>query len=299
MGKMPTKIYIAVNGTCTAGPDDNLFSIFEEIALEKREREFSKKLNRPVSGGSTVLWVRNPEGVYMIDSGDVDDRSILEKSLAEISKEENISARHSVGRIYHSHLHPDHIGNNDAFPYANWMADARDPMLEVALGKREYEQFDQLRFLYEGHRARGITSDKFLKYDGNKHKGKPSGLTIIDSPGHDVVNKSFHIKDDEIVVINLEIGEEHKANRIVFTSDSICDERYLQRALNEDFDVRKTAVYGNKIPTDQWWLTNDPAERARMDAQNIESNAQIIKAANKGGLIIFGHGGVYDIAARK
>src|SRR3989344_5315653 len=217
--KMPTKIYIAVNGTCTAGPDDNLFSILEDRALKKRKREFSEKLKRPVSGGSPVLWVRNPEGAYMIDSGDADDRGILEKSLAAITKEENIHARHSVGRIYHSHMHPDHIGNNDAFPYANWMADSKDPMLEIALGPREYKEYENLRFLYEGNRAGRITSDKFLKYNGNEHIGKPSGLTIIDSPGHDVVNKSFHIKDDEIIVINLETGDEHKTTRIVFTGD--------------------------------------------------------------------------------
>lgn len=148
VNKIPTKIYIAVNGTCTAGPDDNLFSILEEIALEKREREFSEKLNRPVSGGSTVLWVRNHEGVYMIDSGDADDRGILEKSLAKITDEEGIHARHSVKRIYHSHMHPDHIGNNDAFPYANWMAVHRDLMYLEGFGVVKLKRQEANRIPY-------------------------------------------------------------------------------------------------------------------------------------------------------
>ena len=68
---MTTKLYIAINGTCTAGPDQNLYEMLAEFQAETREREFSEKLNRTVSGGGTALWVRNDlDEIYMLDTGD-------------------------------------------------------------------------------------------------------------------------------------------------------------------------------------------------------------------------------------
>ena len=298
---MPTKIYIAVNGTCTAGPDDNLMDIIKDIGLGKRKREFSEKLGRDVSGGSTVLWIKSPSGIYMIDTGDYDDRSILEKSLEKIAKEEskkNIDAKKSVERIYHSHAHLDHVGNNDLFMGAKWMIDGRDRLAEVALGPDDSEEYNGFRAFYDGHRQRGITSDKFTRYHNNKHTGKPKELTIKDATGHDIANKFFIIKDDDIAIINLETREEHKTDRIVFTGDAICDERYLKRAMHNDMDVKKTSVYGTKIPNEQWWI-NDPVDRVWYDAMAYGSNMKIIEEAKKGGLMIFGHGGVYDINAAR
>jgi glyoxylase-like metal-dependent hydrolase (beta-lactamase superfamily II) len=296
---MVTKVHIAVQGTCTAGPDDNLYTMLDEIAAGTRQREFSKKLNRPVTGGGTAVWVRSPQGVYMIDTGDYNDRGILEKSLDEIEKQEKVGPVKAVKSIYHSHAHLDHNGNNDMFPHSYWMVPVDDGLVELMMGPKDTDAYNGFRKWYDGHRERGIISSKFTRYADDLHPGKPKGLTIFDAPGHDVVHKAFIIQDDdEMVIINHETGEEIKTDRIVFVGDALCDQRYLDRALDSDPKVQRTAIYGNVIPTEQDIL-NDQALRNRLDDQNMASIRKIIEEARKGGLMIFGHGGICDIKGYK
>lgn len=296
--KMTTKIYIAVEGTCTTGPDENLFQILREIGEGKRKREFSDKLSRNITGGGTVLWVRSDKSrIYMIDTGDYDDRNTLERSLDLIEKEEKIHPRTSVTSIYHTHSHLDHIGNNDLFPYSNWMVDQNDALVELMLGQKDTDAYKGFRKFYEDHRKRGITSDKFKAYESNNHANKPQGLTIVNTPGHERVHKGFLIDDDEVIVTNLETGDEYKTKGIVFTGDCLCDKRYLKRFLNPNPDVKKTAIYGNKIPTEDWVVPVGQADRNALDKQNLESMAKIVDAA-KERLMIFGHGGVYNSGKR-
>lgn len=292
---MTTKIYIAVQGTCTAGPDDNLHSILEEIASGRRKREFSEKLNRDATGGGTVLWVKTPEGIYMIDSGDEADRATLEKSLNVIGKEEKNHPMLDVRRIYHTHAHPDHIANNDWFRNAYWLFDAKNELLEFVIGHGIAKGYNEkFKEYYLHHQRKRITAEKFLRYSVDDHPGRPKGLRILSTPGHDRMHKSFVITDDdEIVIVNCETGAEQKASRLVFAGDAICDERYLARALSSEPEVQKTAVYGNRIPTNDWVIC-DPVERAMRDEQNLQSIKRIIHEAKKGWLMVFGHGGVYD-----
>lgn len=288
---MTTKIYIPVQGTCTAGPDDNLFNIVKEIGEGKRGREFSKKLNRDVTGGGTVLWIKSDSGIYMIDTGDIDDREVLQNSLEKIEKEERVDPIKSVKSIYHPHSHLDHNANNDLFPNAYWMVDEKDDLVELMMGEKDNDAYNNFRQWYEGHRERGITSDKFTRYQSNDHAGKPEGLKLIDTPGHAKVHKTPIIKDKEIVIINLETGEETITDKITFTGDCLCDERYLNNFLSTDPNIEKTAIYGNAVPTEQWTM-NDEKLRNKLDAQNLKSMEKIVDEGRKG-LFIFGHGGVY------
>ncbi|PIN87341.1 hypothetical protein COV19_00470 [Candidatus Woesearchaeota archaeon CG10_big_fil_rev_8_21_14_0_10_44_13] len=294
---MTIRIYIAVQGTCTAGPDENIMQILTDIEEGRRKREFSQKLGREVTGGGTVLWVRSSHGIYMIDSGDFADREILGKSLETIAREERCNPVKYVRSIYHGHSHPDHNGNNDMFRNSYWMADENDKLLDVVLGPNDSKRFNNFRRFYEGHRQRDITSSKFIRYRTNHHAGRPLGLKIYDAEGHAPANKAFTIEDREgIVMVNLETGEEYRTGRIVFAGDSICDKRYLKMALKKDPEMQRAAVYGSNIPTKDW-QTDDVIERAALDQAALQSIMRIIEEARKGGLMVFGHGGVYDINA--
>ncbi|MBW2982299.1 MBL fold metallo-hydrolase [Candidatus Woesearchaeota archaeon] len=292
MKKEPTKIYILVNGTCTAGPDENLFEKLGRIGAGEIERPYSEKLGRKVTGGGTALWVKSPGGIYMIDSGDFDDRKILQKSLEKIAEQEGVDPIKSVRSIYSSHAHGDHSGNHELFPEARWMIDAKDPLFDVIYGVdvEDAGKWAGHREVFKGNRDRGIIVDRFSRYADNDHPGKPQGLRIIDTPGHDHVHKSFAVEDDEVVVINLETGEEYMAPKVVFAGDCLCDERYLKRFLGEN---PETAIYGNVVPLDQWAPPKDQAERDMLDRQNLESMERLVQEG-RNGLLIFGHGGVYD-----
>lgn len=283
---MATKVYVAVNGTCSAGPDENLYQVLGEFASGKREREFIEKLDRNSSGGGTVLWVKSPNGIYTLDTGDIDDRPILEKSLDMIEKDEKVDPTKAV--IYHTHSHLDHNANNDLFMGSYWMVDVDDKLVEIALGEKDSDAYNGFRALYGGHRERGIISDKFIRYSNDEHPGKPHGMRIINTPGHDFVHKAFAIEDKEVVVINLESGEEILTDKVIFAGDCLCDEQYLKRFL--DPELKETAIYGNAIPTSDW-IINDQGDRTRLDSQNLESMAKIV---GEKGLLIFGHGGMYQ-----
>lgn len=287
---MVTKIYVAVNGTCTAGPDDDLFDLLDKMALGERKREFSKTLNRQVTGGGTSLWVRSDSGIYVLDTGDEADRGLLEESLSKIAKEEKIDPAKSVRSVYNTHSHPDHNANHDLFKNAYWMVEQKDKVAQEMLSSDSANSKDFRKF-YDGHRKRGITYDKFTLYTNDNHYGKPDTLTIIDAPGHEKSNKAFAIEDDEVIVMNLETNEEHKTKKVVLTGDSICDERYLTRFTNADPAIKKTAVYGTKIPTEKYFATKDPVERNTLEQQNLNSIGKILDKA-EGGVMIFSHGGL-------
>ena len=298
MKKQPTIVYIAVNGTCTADPDENLFEKLAGINAGE-PRPYSKKLDRNVSGGGTALWVKSPGGIYMIDSGDHDDIDILRKSLVEIARAEKVDPTKAVRAIYSSHAHGDHSGNHFLFPDAYWMIDAKDALFDVIYGKdvKDAGKWQGHRKAFIDNIKRGITADRFTRYNNNVHPGKPEGLRIIDTPGHDHVHKSFAIEDDEVVIRNLETGEEYVTPKAVFTGDCICDQRFLARFLIQNPEIKKTAIYGNAIPLDQWAPPKDQAERDMLDKQNLESMERLVKEG-KEGLLIFGHGGVYDLNHR-
>lgn len=292
---MATKLYIAINGTCTAGPDQNLFQMLSELASGGRQREFSEKLNRSVTGGGTALWVRSPSGIYMIDTGDYDDRKTLENSLAKIESMENTDPIKAVKAVYSSHAHGDHSGNNDLFPHATWMADNSDCLYDIIYGAEDTNlKWEGHREAFKENRKRGVTNDKFTYYTDNEHESKPYGLTIIDTPGHDKVHKSFKIEDDKIEIINLETGESMKTDKALFTGDCLCDKRYLQRFMDPDPEVQKTAIYGNAVPLEQWSPAYDQQDRDRIDAQNLKSMGKIVEEMKKGAALIFGHGGTFD-----
>ncbi|MBW2977812.1 hypothetical protein KY331_03125 [Candidatus Woesearchaeota archaeon] len=290
---MTTKLYIAVNGTCTADPDEHLFEKLGKISAGEVERPYADKLKRTVSGGGTVLWVKTPSNIFMLDSGDHDDKGILLRSLDVIAKEENLDPQNSVYAVYSSHAHGDHNGNHDLFPDAYWMIDAKDELFDVIYGVdvKDVGKWAGHREAFKGNRERGITADKFKRYVTNDHRGKPYRLRIIDTPGHDHVHKSFAIEDDEVVVINLETGEEQVTSKAVFTGDCLCDERYLKRFLS---DNPETAIYGNAIPLEEWAPPRNQSERDMLDKQNLESMAKLVEEG-RDGLLIFGHGGVFDL----
>ena len=284
---MTTKLYIAVQGTCTAGPDDNLIEMLNKIAAGEMPRGYSEELGREVSGGSTTLWVRSPSGVYMLDSGDFADRQVLEKSLEFIAEQEKVDSRASVSHIYHTHTHPDHVANNDLFMDSKWIVDYADNLLEPMLGAQDTSAFNGFRKFYDADsdRERGITSDRFTRCLMNRIREE--GLTVIDTPGHAKAHKAFMIEDDEVVIINCETGAEFKTPKVILTADSICDGRYLQRYLAGD---KRAAVYANQMPSDVWPIEN-PADREAMNIQTEESIGRILEVAD-GCPLIYSHGGL-------
>jgi glyoxylase-like metal-dependent hydrolase (beta-lactamase superfamily II) len=233
----------------------------------------------------------------MIDSGDYDDKRILGKSLVEIARAEKVvEPTNLVRAIYSSHSHGDHSGNHDLFPNAYWMIDAKDNLFDIIYGEdvKDAGKWQSHREAYINNIKRGITADRFTRYHSNKHNGLPEGLRIIDAPGHSKRHKAFAIEDKKIIVVNLETGEKYNTDKVIFAGDCICDEKYLKRLLLLDPEIRKTAVYGNAIPTEQWPEAKDDAERAVIDKNNMDSMEKILNEAVKG-LLIFGHGGVYDL----
>jgi glyoxylase-like metal-dependent hydrolase (beta-lactamase superfamily II) len=290
---MTTIVNIAVEGTCTAGPDDNLLELLEQISRGERERARDPDLMRNVSGGATTLWVKSPEGIYVIDSGDHDDRGVLETSLGELQAEEHVpDARKAVQAVYPTHLHPDHIGNNDLFKGAKWYVIEGDDLVDMLGREKKSDYAPGFRDLYAGHRKRGITPAKFTALDNGEVLAMPGRkLAILNTPGHAKVHLAYIIEDDEVIVRSMERGTENKTNRVIAVGDCLCTPEYLKRFMS---GKPNKSVYGNAIPSPPW-LPQDQAKRACRDMQNLCSIFRIVgDVRDNGGLMIFGHAGVYD-----
>ncbi len=280
---MTTKVYVAVEGTCTAGPDENLFEILQNIDKGTAVRKYSERLQRRVTGGAASLYVVSADGNYVIDSGDEFDREILLKSLEDIARLEKIDPVKRAGLVLVTHNHPDHNANHDIFKNSVWIAEKDDALVGLMLGREENREYNDFRKMYACHRTRGITSDKFTP-----RSKLHNGLHIIETPGHEKKHAAYVIQDDEIVVINLETKAESKAKRLVYAGDCFCDERYFAKFQSGE---KEKAVYGNAIPTEQW-IFNNPEEREALDKQNTESMEKIVKSLRSGDALLFGHGGM-------